>query len=204
MHDITNRGQVFPGVKLPGCGVINHPLPALRLQMSSRYTSTCLLGLHRNVMGVPYLFIWNVALTPHPLLVSWSWKGRATPLLPLWAARPVQSLSACTRVHFTSFFFTCLWQSDVNTFAQLCDSRYTADQHALPVMNGCYQSSWQEIALYSYTSSLFGSAGWTLCHKTCLVAPVSIYDLCCFMCDFLCAHVWGMCRKFWTADAASL
>jgi len=26
--------------------------------------------------------------------------GIAIPLLPLWAARPVQSLSACTRVHF--------------------------------------------------------------------------------------------------------
>ena len=38
---------------------------------------------------------------PSPLLVSWSWKGRAIPLLPLWAVRPVQSLSACTRGHFT-------------------------------------------------------------------------------------------------------
>jgi len=44
---------------------------------------------------------WGVKLTPHPLLVPWSRKGRAIPLLPLWAVRPVQSLSACTRVHFT-------------------------------------------------------------------------------------------------------
>jgi hypothetical protein len=43
----------------------------------------------------------GVTLTPHPLLVPWSWKCRAIPLLPLWAARPVQSLSACTRVTFT-------------------------------------------------------------------------------------------------------
>ena len=44
---------------------------------------------------------------PSPLLVPWSRKGRAIPLLPLWAVRPVQSLSACTRVHFTrSLFFT--------------------------------------------------------------------------------------------------
>ena len=43
----------------------------------------------------------SVMLTPHTLLVPWSWKGRATPILPLWAVRPVQSLSACTRVHFT-------------------------------------------------------------------------------------------------------
>ena len=43
----------------------------------------------------------GVTLTPHSLLVPWSWKGRAIPLLPLWTVRPVQSLSACTRVHFT-------------------------------------------------------------------------------------------------------
>jgi len=37
---------------------------------------------------------------PSPLLGPWSRKSRAIPLLPLWAVRPVQSLSACTRVHF--------------------------------------------------------------------------------------------------------
>ena len=46
-----------------------------------------------------------MTLTPHPLLVPWSRKSIAIPLLPLWAVRPVQSLSACTRVHFT-FTFT--------------------------------------------------------------------------------------------------
>jgi hypothetical protein len=44
---------------------------------------------------------WGMTLTLHPLLVPWSWEGRSIPLLPLWAVRPVQSLSACTRVHFT-------------------------------------------------------------------------------------------------------
>ena len=43
----------------------------------------------------------GVLLTPHHLLVPWSRKGRAIPLFPLWAVRPVRSLSACTRVHFT-------------------------------------------------------------------------------------------------------
>jgi len=68
-----------------------------------------------------------VTLTLHPLLVSWSRKSRAILLLPLWAVglyrasvsvqrctlplpiplftlwivQPVQSLSACTTVHFT-------------------------------------------------------------------------------------------------------
>jgi len=46
----------------------------------------------------------GVKLTPHPLLVRWSRKSRAISLLPLWAVRPVQSLSACTRAYFTFFY----------------------------------------------------------------------------------------------------
>ena len=36
---------------------------------------------------------------------SVSEQNRAVPLLPLWAVRPVQSLSACTRVYFNFIFF---------------------------------------------------------------------------------------------------
>jgi len=46
----------------------------------------------------------GVTLTPHPLLVPWSRKSTAIPLLPLWAVRPVHSLSACKRAQFTFFF----------------------------------------------------------------------------------------------------
>jgi hypothetical protein len=56
----------------------------------------------------------GVTLTPHTLLVPWSWKGRAIPLLPLWAVRPVQSLSACTRVHFN--LPQCLYKCEVYFF----------------------------------------------------------------------------------------
>ena len=54
----------------------------------------------------------GVTLTPHPLLVPWSRKSRAVPVLPLWAVRPVQNLSACTRVTFTFTFLLFLncWQ----------------------------------------------------------------------------------------------
>ena len=45
----------------------------------------------------------GVTLTPHPLLVPYSWKVRAIPLLPLRAVRPVQGLSACTR---SALYFT--------------------------------------------------------------------------------------------------
>ena len=47
----------------------------------------------------------GVTLIPHPLLVPWSRKSRAIPLLPLWVERPVQSLSACRGVHFTVLFY---------------------------------------------------------------------------------------------------
>ena len=53
----------------------------------------------------------GVTLTPHSLLVPWSWKRRAIPLLPLWAVRPVQSFSDCTRVHFT--LSQCLYKGDL-------------------------------------------------------------------------------------------
>ena len=43
----------------------------------------------------------DVTLTPHHILVPRSRKSRAIPLLSLWAVRPVQSLSACRRVHIT-------------------------------------------------------------------------------------------------------
>jgi hypothetical protein len=46
----------------------------------------------------------SLTLTSQPLLVPWSRKGTAIPLIPLWAVRPVQSLSACTWVTFTFTF----------------------------------------------------------------------------------------------------
>ena len=49
----------------------------------------------------------GVTLIPYPSLVPWSRKSRAIPLLPLWAVRPVQSLSACTTVHF-NFTYTSI------------------------------------------------------------------------------------------------
>ena len=56
------------------------------------------------LMVFPSLSGWGVTLTLHPLLVPWWRKGRAIPLLPLWAIQPVQNLTAYTRVHFTFSF----------------------------------------------------------------------------------------------------
>jgi len=62
------------------------------------HAASCTMGTG-SFLGVKYGR--GVTLTPHLLLVPWSLMGRAIPLLPLWAVRPVQKLSACTRVHFT-------------------------------------------------------------------------------------------------------
>ena len=61
----------------------------------------------------------GVTLTPHPLLVRWSRKGRAKPLLPLWAVRTVQSLSACTSVHFTFYSTVNPLNSELNPICYL-------------------------------------------------------------------------------------
>jgi hypothetical protein len=45
--------------------------------------------------------------------MPWSQKGRAIPILPLWAVQPVESLSACTRVHVT-FTFLPIKTSDLS------------------------------------------------------------------------------------------
>ena len=47
----------------------------------------------------------GVTLTPQPLLVPRSRKSRAITLLSLWAVRPVECISASTRVHFNFTFY---------------------------------------------------------------------------------------------------
>jgi len=70
----------------------------------------------------------GVTLTPHPLPVLWSRKCRAIPLLPLWAVRPVHSLSACTRVHFTSQLLSSPFDYNYSQFDARNDIRLTSSQ----------------------------------------------------------------------------
>ena len=78
-------GRDFPHISRPALGTGAQP-------------ASCTMGT-RSFPGVKSGR--GVTLTPHPLLVPWSWKSLAIPLLPLWAVRSVQSLTACTRETFT-------------------------------------------------------------------------------------------------------
>ena len=74
-----------------------------------------------------------MTLTPHPLLVPWSWKSRAIPLLPLWAVQPVQSLSSCTRVHFTFYQI-----EDLESFLRACPQIHTGGNNVAKPHRGWY------------------------------------------------------------------
>ena len=51
-----------------------------------------------------------------PLLVPWTRKSRPIPLLSLWVVRPGQSLSACTRVHFSFLFYSVMYAVRLSFF----------------------------------------------------------------------------------------
>ena len=97
----------------------------------------------------------GVTLTPHPLLVPWSWKSRAIPLLPLWAVRPVQSLSACTRVTFT-FLYTDLTLGKVQqtwttcTAGSIVGKRHKfAAYHLSDCLRVVCRLPWRMVSLYA-------------------------------------------------------
>ena len=89
----------------------------------------------------------GVTLTPHPLLVPWSRKSVAIPLLPLWAVRPVQSLRACTTVHFFLFVMEIFLHKNKNS---VCFYTY------LEIFCGCHIKKY---GLYINASGRVGEEG---------------------------------------------
>ena len=63
--------------------------------------------------------------------------SRAIPLLPLWAVRPVQSLSACTRVRFT-FFLPMFW-AHLKLFLHKYGHKFVS--HWIPLLQSSTTSS---------------------------------------------------------------
>jgi hypothetical protein len=60
----------------------------------------------------------GVTLTPHPLLVPWLLKGRATPLLPLRAIRPVQNFQCLYKGTLYLFLYYTEKKGGTNLFEQ--------------------------------------------------------------------------------------
>jgi hypothetical protein len=75
----------------------------------------------------------SVTLTTHSLLVPWSIKGRAIFLLPLWAVRPVQSLSVCNKgalyFYFMCVFMSSLYSSFFSSFPLSIDPSFISLSH---------------------------------------------------------------------------
>jgi hypothetical protein len=92
----------------------------------------------------------GVTLTSHPLLVPWS-KGSAIPLLPLWAVRLVQSLSACTRVHFT-FTFTAVSYYTFCIQCNVCLSCYVVRYiETFLCTHHCFYVPYQHVDVYLFS-----------------------------------------------------
>ena len=101
----------------------------------------------------------GVTLTPQPLLVPWSWKSRAIPLLPQWAVRPVQSHIACTRVHSKLY----IWLVDLYVFAMI----------VYGTRGLCQRSNIND----SLSSQLSGSLSWRTCNILLNISVASLKEI---------------------------
>jgi len=126
----TGYGLDGPGIQIPVGATFSAPLQT----DPGAHPTSCTMGT-RFFPGVKSGR--GVTLTPHPLLVPLSWKSRAIPLLPLWAVRPVQSLSACTRVHFIFTFYNKFDELHLcvgyNALAIISCSGFHSDFYALNI-----------------------------------------------------------------------
>jgi len=100
LHSVTVTLQGAPHRMFPVRGLFHFTAHYNKLQVHSVMPCAYCQG-KLNILSliIRNLFLkWGMTLTAHSLLVPCSRKGRAIPLLPLRAVRPVQSLSASTRV----------------------------------------------------------------------------------------------------------
>jgi hypothetical protein len=93
------------------------------------HPTSCLLGTG------PFLGVKSgqgVTLSPHPLLVPWSRKSRAKPLLPLWAVRlctEPQCLYKGALNLFTLMYFTVTFNITSSSFGPLILSLFLCVSH---------------------------------------------------------------------------
>jgi hypothetical protein len=78
--------------------------------------------------------------------------SRSIPLLPLWAVRPVQSLSACTRVTYTFSF------DSANFTVQMSPRHWQLPQaHPIPRLHTAINVAPTRDFIYPLTDNIFGS-----------------------------------------------
>ena len=81
-----------------------------------------------------------------PLLVPRSWKSRDIPLLPLWAVRPVQNLTACTEPQ-------CLYNGALYLFYELQNTHFMYFIHFTLSVHICLErmrsQNWNTVVKYT-------------------------------------------------------
>jgi len=106
----------------------------------------------------------GVTLTPLPLPVPWSRKSRAIPLLPLWAVRPVQSLSACTvqgrTLPFYIYICTLIYKYSSNN-GQFVTKGYTVSVYSV-VFIWIHLLTWNSSIFTVYVDSLLRASPYWL------------------------------------------
>ena len=105
----------------------------------------------------------GVTLTTYHLLLPWSRKSRAILLLPLWAIRPLESLSACKWVHFTFLPFRPLKMKPIHSFEvsagnYLTKRRHTPKGHKPPKQRRVNIKQLSGEALFLFQTICFGCA----------------------------------------------
>ena len=111
-------------------------------------------GLYRAPVPVQYSYtstppMGRTACTEPQCLYS-----TAIPLLPLWTVRPVQSLSACTRLHFTFFYYQLL--KPTATDGHRTNTAYRRHKCTkFLVKNACY--SWQVLTKLEFPRQILAN-----------------------------------------------
>jgi len=116
-------------VPVQGC---NLPLTPSSAVVKKEYSSTSTPPMDRTACTEPQCLYKDVTY-PSNLLVLWSRKSSALPLLPQWAVRPVQSLCACTRVHLTPHPLLVSWSRKSRALPLLPYRPYGLYRASVPV-----------------------------------------------------------------------
>ena len=115
--------------------------------------------------------------------------SRAIPLLPLWAVRPEQSLSACTRVHFTLPCENIIWiEKKIRSWIEwyFMETKTEVAKHVLKCSKPpCYVNIASEFLSRSFK-------GWCFLFYILLWIFCFVHHLLDFICQKHCYSTWHL------------